>query len=275
MRWLIGAALAMTAGAAAAQPLVIEHVTVVPMTPGAAEASDRTVVIDNGRVVSIEAATGARFPKGARRIDGRGRWLMPGLTDMHVHMENERQFGLLTGKTAPPGSIDLADILLPYIARGVTQVVNMSAMSEDVGLRRDIEAGKVLGPHLVLAAMIDGEPPIWPVGMSHLATTPEAGRQAVRDMKADGFDLIKIYSNLDFATFQAIAAEARVQHMKVVGHIPGRRQGQTERWLDGGLNLVAHAEEFAYQTPTIAEAEALFQPMWLWLRHMAWGWKLR
>ena len=257
MRWLIGAALAMSAGAATAQPLVIEHVTVVPMTVGAAEVADRTVTIDNGRVVSITPASDARPPAGARRIDGRGAWLMPGLTDMHVHMENERQFGLVTGKAAPPGAIDPADVLLPYIANGVTQVVNMSAMSEDVGLRRDIEAGKVLGPHLVLAAMIDGQPPIWPVGMSHVATTPEAGRQTVRDMKAEGYDLIKIYSNIDFATFQAVAAEARVQRMKVVGHIPGRNQGGTERWLDGGLNMVAHAEEFAYQTPTIAEADAL------------------
>lgn len=256
MRILLGLALALSASVALAQPLIIEHVTVVPMTAGAAEATDRTVIVDEGRIVSIESARTARPPRNGRRIDGRGQWLMPGLTDMHVHMENERQLRLLTGKTPRPGAIDPADILLPYIARGVTQVVNMSAMSEDVGLRRDIEAGKIAGPHLVLAAMIDGQPPIWPVGMSHVATSPEAGRQAVRDMRADGFDLIKVYSNLDFVTFQAVAAEARTQHMKVVGHIPGRNQGQTERWLDNGLNMVAHAEEFAYQTPTIAEAEA-------------------
>jgi imidazolonepropionase-like amidohydrolase len=132
----------------------------------------------------------------------------------------------------------------------------MSAMSEDVGVRRRIEAGQVLGPHLVLAAMIDGSPPIWPVGMSHVATTPESGRQAVRDMKAEGFDLIKVYSMLDYATFQAVADEAHKLHLKVVGHIPGRNQAQTERWLTDGLDMVAHAEEFAYQTRTIAEAEA-------------------
>jgi imidazolonepropionase-like amidohydrolase len=132
----------------------------------------------------------------------------------------------------------------------------MSAMSEDVGSRDAVEAGRLFGPHMFLAAMIDGQPPIWPVGMSHVATTPEAGRQAVRDMKADGFDFIKIYSNIDLTTFQAVVDEARRQHMKVLGHIPGRNQAGIERWLTNGLNMVAHAEEFAYQTPTVAEAEA-------------------
>ncbi len=250
------AAMAFAApGAASAQALVIDHVTVLSMAAGSSPQADRTVVVDAGRIVSISAFPG-QAPRGAKHVDGRGQWLMPGLTDMHVHLENERQFALLTGKSAAPGAIDPADLFLPYIARGVTQIVNMSAMSEDVGVRRQVEAGQLLGPHLLLAAMIDGSPPIWPVGMSHVATTPEAGRQAVRDMKADGFDLIKVYSNLDYATFQAVADEAHKLKMKVVGHIPGRNQGQTERWLTDGLDMVAHAEEFAYQTPTIAEAEA-------------------
>ena len=152
----------------------------------------------------------------------------------------------------------------------------MSAMSEDVGLRRDIEAGKVVGPHLVLAAMIDGQPPIWPVGMSRVATTPEAGRQTVRDMKADGFDLIKVYSVLDYATFQAIADEAHKLHMKVVGHIPGRNQGQTERWLTDGLDMVAHARGVrlpdADGSPRRRRGS---RPMWPWPRLMASVWRRR
>jgi imidazolonepropionase-like amidohydrolase len=262
IRWICAAALALgcvsmaRAAQPAAPPLAIEHVTVLSMKEGAAPAPDRTVVIQAGRVVSVSPAAAAKIPAGARRVDGRGKWLTPGFTDMHVHVENDRLEGLINRRPATSGAVDPADIYLPYLARGVTQVLNMSAMSEDVGAREAIEAGRLLGPHLMLAAMIDGDPPIWPVGMTRVATTPEAGRQTVRDVKAGGFDFIKIYSNMDLATFRAVVDEARKQHMKVLGHIPGRGQGAIEHWLVGGLNMVAHAEEFAYQTPTVAEAEA-------------------
>jgi imidazolonepropionase-like amidohydrolase len=99
-----------------------------------------------------------------------------------------------------------------------------------------------------MAAMIEGSPSAWPVGRTRVATTPEDGRQAVRDAAAEGYDFIKVYSHLDLDTFSAIVEEARRLKMRVVGHIPQRGKGITEQFFQPGYDLVAHAEEFAQQT---------------------------
>jgi imidazolonepropionase-like amidohydrolase len=231
-----------------AAPLVIEHVTVLPMTAGGAPIPDATVTLRDGRISSIEA--GAKTALGAgKRIDGRGKFLLPGYTDMHMHLENDRGMRLWTGdKTLPDGLVILEEVLTPYLANGVTQVFNLTAMSETIGQRVEIESGRVLGPHIATAALIDGSPPTWPLGMSRAAATPEDGRQAVRDVSADGYEFIKAYGRLSLETFTAIVDEARKHNMRVVGHIPQREKGLTDRFFQPGFDLVAHAEEFAQQT---------------------------
>jgi imidazolonepropionase-like amidohydrolase len=146
------------------------------------------------------------------------------------------------------GSVDLEDALMPYLANGVTQVFNLTAMSESIGQRVEIESGRVLGPHIANAAMIDGDPPSWPIGMLRPAASPEAGRQTVRVAFADGYEFIKAYGKLDLETFTAIVDEARKHKMRVIGHIPQREKNLTEKFFQPGFDLVAHAEEFAQQT---------------------------
>ena len=237
----------------AATPLVIEHVTVLPMTtrdPG--EQHNATVVIQNDRIVSITTGDSrgpARIPKNAKRIDGAGKWLMPGLTDMHVHTPNDRMARLfLQDPGIRDGSMQPQDIFTLYIVNGVLQILDLQSMAETVGQRIDIESGRLIGPHMALAAMIDGAPPQWPVGMTRVATTPEDGRQTVRDIAAEGYDFVKVYSKLDLETFTAIVDEARRLNMRVVGHIPGRNKGMTAKFFQPGYDLVAHAEELAQQT---------------------------
>jgi len=259
----VAAALALTFPAWAQpkpQPaLVIEHVTVVPMTTGGSARSNATVIIENGRIAAIGGGE-LRPPEGARRIDGRGKWLMPGLADMHVHIENDRMIKVVLnhwvpGNQIPPARVDLEHMYAPYIANGVTQVLTMSAMSETVGQRDSIETGRVVGPHIAMAAMIDGAPAIWPVGMTRVATNPAEGRQAVRDAHAEGYDFVKTYSRLDLETFTAIVDEARKLNMKVAGHIPGRNESQTQAFFQPGYALVAHAEEYAYQSKARSDAD--------------------
>ena len=234
---------------AAADPIAIIHVTVLPMTPASAPLTDMTVTIRNGRIASITPSADTRVPGKVRTIDGRGNWLMPGFADMHMHLENDRMGRLHVGDpTLPDGTFGLEDALTPYLANGVLQVFNLSSMSETIGQRVEVESGRVLGPHIATAAMIDGSPPMWPLGMTRAAATPEDGRQAVRDAKAEGYEFIKVYSKLTLETFTAIVDEARQQHMRVVGHIPGRGQGITEKFFQPGFDLVAHAEEFAQHT---------------------------
>jgi hypothetical protein len=229
-------------------PLIITHVTVLPMTPDAAPLTDVTVTIRDGRIASIAPAS-KDLARGTRRIDGRGKWLMPGFSDMHMHLENDRMGRLHVGDPSlPDGTFELEDALTPYLANGVLQVFNLSSMSETIGQQVEVESGRVLGPHIATAAMIDGSPPMWPLGMTRAAATPEDGRQAVRDARAEGYQFIKVYSKLTLETFSAIVDEARQQHMRVVGHIPQRGQGITEKFFVPGFDLVAHAEEFAQHT---------------------------
>lgn len=240
-----------------ALPLSIDHVNICPMTSGSSTLRDMTVRIKEGRIIAITPAAENSKSEEFQHVDGGGRWLMPGLTDMHVHEENPRIFKLFLGSIPLNANLlDNDDLLLPYIANGVLQVFNPAAMSEEIGLRDDIEAGRVLGPHLELAAMVDGAHPIWPEGFSHVAATPVDGRQFVRDMKADGFHFVKTYSKLDLATFTAVVEEARAQGVRVVGHIPGRWQDATDKWLQPGFEMVTHAEEFAYQSPNLSDADS-------------------
>jgi imidazolonepropionase-like amidohydrolase len=233
------------APAGAAGHLTINDVTVVPMTaPGKTLAHARVEIAD-GKIATITPmATG---PCVAPCLDGRGKWLIPGFTDAHVHVENDRLAQLFMHLPMKP-QVAADDVFLPYIANGVTQVFDLSAMTETFLQKADINAGRVLGPHIVTAAMLDGPKPIWPEGMSHGIPSPEAGRQAVRDARDDGYDLIKTYSLLDLPTFLAIVDEAKMQNLKVIGHLPGRGQDATAKYLVPGFDAVAHAEEYAYQT---------------------------
>jgi imidazolonepropionase-like amidohydrolase len=232
-----------------APPLLIEHVNVLPMTADGAPILDAMVFIENGRIASIEPQRRGGVPRGVKRIDGRAHWLLPGFADMHTHIQNDRLMRIWNGdKTLPDGSVDLEDALMPYLANGVTQVFNLTAMSEAIGQSVEIESGRVLGPHIANAAMIDGDPPSWPIGMLRSAATPEAGRQTVRVAAADGYEFIKVYGKLDLETFSAIVDEARKQKMRVIGHIPQRGKNLTEQFFQPGFDLVAHAEEYAQQT---------------------------
>jgi imidazolonepropionase-like amidohydrolase len=237
------------AAAENARPLIIEHVHVLAMTAGGAALDDATVIISNGRIAAISTSADASTPGNATRIDGRGKWLMPGFSDMHVHIGNDRMLRLyLRDPGIADGAVATQDYLTPFIANGITQVFNLSAMSESVAQRGDVESGRVLGPHIANAAMIDGSPALWPVGMTYVAATPGDGRQAVRDAYASGYEFIKVYSKLSLETFTAIVDEARKLKLRVVGHIPQREQGISGKFFQPGFDMVAHAEEFAQQT---------------------------
>ncbi len=260
---LIGLSASLAAVAAiAAEPdplperLAIEHVTVLPMNSETAALADMTVLIEDGRIRSIAPASSTRAPSGVRRIDGRGKWLMPGLTDMHAHLGNVRMLRLFLRQPDLEQSIlRTEDLFTPFIANGVVQILDMQSMSETIGQRVEVDAGRMIGPHIVAAAMIDGPKPYWPIGATRVAATPDDGRQAVRDAAAEGYDVIKVYSGLSFETFSAILDEARRLKLPVAGHIPERGLGRTKEYFQPGFGLVAHAEEFAQRDakPDLAE----------------------
>jgi len=228
---------------------VIENVTVIPMTEKGSILRDATVVIDKGRIVSLEGPG----PAGATRIDGKGKWLIPGLADMHVHLLTDGSPGPKKYPSEPPSVFfDTQDVMTPFIANGVTQILNMDAVPASVGQRNQVASGQVLGPHIALAAVInDGESKT-----AFIAKTPADGRQAVRDLRAQGYDFVKVYSELNVETFLAIIDEAGKQGLKTIGHIPEAFQGRLDSAIVPGFGMVAHAEEFAKHSKEFTDADA-------------------
>jgi imidazolonepropionase-like amidohydrolase len=176
---------------------VFVGVNVVPMDREAV-LENHTVVVRDGRIVSIAPAGDVRIPKDARRIEGKGRWLMPGLTEMHGHVPG------------PDDRAYLENVLFLYVANGVTTVRNMAGHPSHLALRTSIAAGAPIAPTLYTAS-----PWLHP----GVAGTPEKARQAARDYQAAGYDLIKIGS-VSRAAYAAMAQTAQEIGMPFGGHIP-------------------------------------------------------
>ena len=142
------------------------------------------------------------MPKGARVVEGKGKYLIPGLWDMHVH-------------TADPSFLPL------YLANGVTGVRDMHALDPDriFGLRKQVQEGKQPGPRIVAAGpLVDGPKPFVPGSL--VAANAAEGREAVRKLKKMGADFVKVYTKLPREAYLSIADEAKKQGLPFAGHVP-------------------------------------------------------
>jgi imidazolonepropionase-like amidohydrolase len=219
------------------------HAAVVPMDREQV-LSDQTVVVVNGRIAALGPSSKVKVPRKALRIDARGRYLLPALSDMHVHIEGESWNALLSPKArATSKDAPFEDFLFPYVANGVTTVQVLSGTQELLPVRGQIAEGEMLAPRLILAKMIDGPDKAWPQPISTWVSTPEEARDATRKAKADGYDKMKVYSFLTKETYDAVIATAKEQHMDVIGHIPYALS--VEYVVDAGQKMIAHTEEVA------------------------------
>ena len=225
----------------------IRNVNIIPMTTDHKTIENATVVIKNKKIFSINQS----LPDKAVIIDGKGKWLIPGLIDMHVHNLADISFSSNYPTKGATLFTDIQDFMLLYLANGVTTVFELSARTEHFGQRNEIIKGKVIGPRIALAFLIDGG-----TGAGNIANTAEDGRQTVRIAKAQGYEFIKVYSGLNFETFKAIVDEAAKQGMKVVGHIPNVFRGRLEEAFVPGFNMVAHAEEFSKHSKGLINEDA-------------------
>lgn len=226
---------------------VIEHVNLIPMTSKNEVIRDATVVIDDNKIISINGTV----PDSAYAINGKGKWLIPGLIDMHVHNLASTGFGKHYPTKAANFFVETQDFMLLYVANGVTTTFELNGRAEHFGQRNEIAQRKAIGPRIALAALIDGGDA---TGM--IANTPADGRQIVRVAKGLGYEFIKVYSSLSTETFKAIIAEAAKEGMKVVGHIPDAFKGKLQEAFVPNFDLVAHAEEFAKQTTDFSDKDA-------------------
>lgn len=185
------------------------HVTVVDSTSSAPRL-EQVVVIAGGRITAVGPFARVKPPKGARVVDGQGKFLIPGLWDMHVH---------LAGLNSDPAWSK--QVLLPLLlASGVTGVRDMGGDLETLlAWKRDVEAETLLGPHIIASGpflVSNGKkaPEQMPVANADQA------RAAVRDLKRRGADFVKIISVPSKEVFFAVADESKKQNIPFAGHLP-------------------------------------------------------
>ena len=180
--------------------LALTHVTVVDVRAGTTK-PDQTVVIRGRRIVSVGDAGATGVSSGARVIDGTGKYVIPGLWDMHVHLD----------------STDLPAL----VAFGITGARDMGGDLEQVlAWRRRIGAGELLGPRLVVAgpalhgprSPTDSGP--WVIRM------PAQGVAAVDSLAARHVDFIKIHEGLFDDAYRDIGRQATLRHLPFAGHVP-------------------------------------------------------
>lgn len=202
---------AFSAQVRAQTPVAIRNVTLIDMTGGQPR-PNMTVVIKGDRIDSI--GQNVRITKNADVIDGTGKFLIPGLWDMHVHIFNN---------VSAPGTNNKDAYFPLLITNGVTGVRDTFTDADDIrtlrSWRADIEARKMIGPRVVAgSSIIDGVPVLQPNSLG-VAADVEA-RNAVRSSKASGSAFIKVYENLSRESYYAIADEAKKLKVPFIGHVP-------------------------------------------------------
>ena len=195
------------------------NVNVVPMTSAQVQAN-QTVVVEDGRIIAVGPAARVRIPNGAQRIDGRGKYLMPGLAEMHGHI--------------PGQNVEFAErVAFLYVAGGVTTVRGMQGHPNQFELRRRIESRELIGPRMILSS-----PPL----SGNTVGDAAAAEAAVRNYKSAGYDLLKIHENLSRDVYDRIVATARAVNIPFGGHVPNAVGVHAA--LDARQNTIDHLDNY-------------------------------
>ncbi|MGB2867095.1 MAG: amidohydrolase family protein [Bacteroidota bacterium] len=229
------------AGAQDHNEFVFKHVNVLPMSKEAVLA-DYSVIVREGKVQQMGPSSSVAIPQGAVEIDAKGKFMIPALSDMHVHLEGDAwniMFPVASKFTSE--EISFEDILFLYVAHGITTIEVMSAFPEHIALREKIRNNEMIGPRMILSRMIDGAGKAWPPPISTWVNNADEAAKAVSAMHDQGYDRVKVYSFLDKASYDTILATAKRLRMPVDGHIP--LSTSVEYVLASGQNMIAHPEE--------------------------------
>jgi imidazolonepropionase-like amidohydrolase len=174
---------------------------------------EQTVIVRGEQIAEIGPVAKIKVPKGALRINGRGKYLTPGLVDMHAHLNSPKELPL-------------------YLANGVTTVYNLNGRPAHLKWREEIKRGAMVGPNIYTCG-----PTI------RVLNKAEDARRIIEEQHKAGYDSIKIYNWVTKEAYEVLIEEARKRDMLFVGHI-AREPG-----FDGTLKAgqaIAHAEEFVY-----------------------------
>ena len=209
-------------GAQSRGTVVVVNANVLPMDRDTVLAG-QTVLISDGIIQRVGPSSQIRIPSGATRVDAGGKYLMPGLADVHVHMVGPRDFQ--------------EDLLKMYVVQGVTTILNMRGTPDHLALRADIRAGRVFGPNMYT---------VGPYVNAPFFVTPDSVEQEVVAQKRAGYDFIKMHGELSREAYARLNAVGKREGIRIIGHAP-RTLGIDVVFAEHQYAL-AHAEEFLYDT---------------------------
>ena len=224
----LGAAPELAASPGGKNVVAFEKVNVVGTAPGQKKLSrKRTVIVEDGTIVEIGKAKKVEIPANATVIDGRKKYLLPGLADMHVHL----QF-----LNALPEDMTPEDAYTLLLANGITTVLDMAGTESHFRWRDDLDEGRELGPRLFFTS---------PLLRNDTVTGLVDAENRVRQWVDRGYEFIKIHTPINETVFRRVAEMARELVVPLVGHAarPGIDLSVS---LDEGMAMLAHAEELLW-----------------------------
>ena len=177
--------------------IVFQSVTVIPMDSEKV-LENQTVVISNGTIKAIGDPDKIKYSNNALLIDAKGKYLIPGLAEMHAHVP-------------PVDDIEpMKEVLLLFAARGVTTIRGMLGHPMHLELRSKIKSGEILGPHFITSG---------PSFNGNSVQSPQQGSSMVREQKEAGYDFLKLHPGLTRENFDAIAKTAKEVGIPFAGHV--------------------------------------------------------
>lgn len=196
--------------------------TVIDVT-GKPPIPNATVITAGGKILAVGPSNEVKIPNDAQRIDVAGKYIIPGLWDMHAHYE-QVEWGPI------------------YLAAGVTTVRDVGNEFDFITQVRDaVNSGRALGPHMLLAGIVDGDGP-YAIGITRVNNAEDAEKWVTKYHNA-GFQQMKIYSSVKPDNVKAICTDAHKLGMTVTGHIPN---GMTAyEGVDDGMDMINHIHYIA------------------------------
>ena len=183
---------------------------------------NQTVIVRDGRIVEVGPASSMRVPSGARRIEARGKYLLPGLAEMHGH---------IPPPNAPAAFIE--NVLFLYVANGITTVRGMLGAPNQLELRDKARSGAIVAPTLYLAG---------PSFNGNSVNSAADAERMVREQKAQGWDLLKVHPGLTRDEYDAMARTAKQAGIGFGGHVPA--EVGLVHALESGQETIDHLDGY-------------------------------
>ncbi|MFM8517793.1 MAG: amidohydrolase family protein [Nevskiaceae bacterium] len=232
----------------AGRPIVFRNARVLTMQNGAVlERHD--VVTRDGKVVAVQP-TGQPLPANAVLVEAGGKTLLPGLSDIHVHLFVSGWAASFAPMLKDAG--DGSQYMLPYdlllflfLANGITRVEVLAGCPDALWMRESVKSGSLVGPNLSVGSpLIDGWPPLQSASMSYIAIDAAGGRRAGEQIADMGFEFAKPYTNLPPAAYFALVETCHRRGIRIMGHVP--KDVGIDAAVARGQQGIAHAAEFFF-----------------------------